>query len=344
MKNQIKQYEIDNKKLNDDLANLMNTLDTLERENLIFKNNTNKSSQLELIIDELDNWKNKYNKLTIENNTLKNDFESLNDKFNNLNDNIKIEEENNMSRMSFKVPILDDNNLTLLFEFIKNTINNQLQDIQRVGDNDSQIKHQEWTEKSISNLPKNLTNIISKNPLVHEIINLMDNLSFIISKMNSPVIQKIEDTKMTMKSELSKPREMKNSFDPETWLKSLTFSQLVDVHDLICDLTSSIVDRNNDICCCSKKSELAKKPNRKLLEMNYEILSRKIVDLEEKQSKKDRQVHELRYALDREKAELAKISNEINRKNKINEFNDASVCRINNCMAKCSKHPNFNSK
>lgn len=112
------------------------------------------------------------------------------------------------------------------------------------------------------------------------------------------------------------------------------------MHDKICDLTASMIDRDRKL-----DSSIQKIPEFSL-EQSYEALDKRVAALQrqiaEKHSEAEEKVVKMRQTLRREQAELIRISEAMNRERKRNFVlqlaMDKSPCLMTNCKARCSKN------
>lgn len=124
--------------------------------------------------------------------------------------------------------------------------------------------------------------------------------------------------------------------------QSLPLTALADLHEKICELTSTVVRKDGDSPSRIQKSSTS-------LQQNYETLNRRIAALQrqivDKHLEAEGKVKNIREILRREQAELIKISEAMNRERKRNLALhltlDESTCWMNNCTAECSATQNI---
>ncbi|KAL0127805.1 hypothetical protein PUN28_003204 [Cardiocondyla obscurior] len=101
------------------------------------------------------------------------------------------------------------------------------------------------------------------------------------------------------------------AFDPESWLKSLTLTQLAELHDKICLLTSNMVQRDSSPAA-SDRSAINRDHSGDRLQADYDALNRRIAALQkqiaEKQIEAGWKLQELKRTLHLEQANLIQIS------------------------------------
>ncbi|KMQ97413.1 major antigen-like protein [Lasius niger] len=104
------------------------------------------------------------------------------------------------------------------------------------------------------------------------------------------------------------------AFDPESWLKSLTLTQLAELHDKICLLTSNMVQQDSGPAAYDRLA--INWDYGDPLQADYDALNRRIAALQkqivEKQIEAGWKLQELRRALRLEQANLIRISDRMN--------------------------------
>ncbi|KAI4504407.1 hypothetical protein M0802_000878 [Mischocyttarus mexicanus] len=162
-------------------------------------------------------------------------------------------------------------------------------------------------------------------PIFHE---LSDNIHRIEIE-----IQKLDDLRKSMREEdenlkeklmeedIPEDKEPLVSFDPDAWLKSLTLTQMADLHDKICLLTSSMVRNDSDKPSFDTVFTVPC-PGRGPSQEDYDVLNKRIAALQrqiaEKQMEASWKLQELKRALRFEQANLIRISDEMNLERKRN--------------------------
>ncbi|XP_046822126.1 myosin-2 heavy chain-like [Vespa crabro] len=123
-----------------------------------------------------------------------------------------------------------------------------------------------------------------------------------------------------MEDELLEEEE-KPPLDVDDWLKSLTLTEMADLHDKICLLTSSMVRDDRDAPTCIT-AFIGPFPGQSPSQEDYDVLNKRIAALQrqitEKQMEASWKLQELKRALRFEQANLIRISDEMNLERKRN--------------------------
>lgn len=105
-------------------------------------------------------------------------------------------------------------------------------------------------------------------------------------------------------------------------LQSLTLTQLAELHDKVCLLTSSMVQRDGPAVGRDRSRTINRERSGDPLQADYDALNRRIAALQrqiaEKQIEAGRKLQELRQALRLEQADLIRIAERMNLERKRN--------------------------
>ena len=133
-------------------------------------------------------------------------------------------------------------------------------------------------------------------------------------------------------------------------MKSLTLTQLAELHDKICLITASLVEADGSSTCSDRVVSENKIENQQIsessencLERDYETLNKRIAALQKQISEKEceaaRKMYEMKNILRQEQMQLIKISEEMTQEKKRNlalqMTIDQDPCWISNCPAEC---------
>ncbi|KAG5347798.1 FAZ1 protein, partial [Acromyrmex charruanus] len=300
----------------------------------------------EQIDEEVDGTKDQSQRLLAANNALKiknmelksgldhcqAEKEHLNDEINNLSEKIKFLQ--SLSPIEAGVIKPDEcGDFVKANELLKKQIEKQYDAVQRVRDYiqfvdgkipvkpemattlDDDFEIERWIVPSIVELLRE-SQKLSENIYLAEIE--VQNIDRLLKLLNECKKEKENYIKQLLELgvEVTKVAGVDNgdklaAFDPESWLKSLTLTQLAELHDKICLLTSNMV-QDSTVCDCSM---INRDYGSDRLRADYDASNRRIAALQkkiaEKQIKAGWKLQELRRTLRIEQANLIQISERI---------------------------------
>ncbi|XP_015190531.1 PREDICTED: uncharacterized protein PFB0765w-like [Polistes dominula] len=233
-----------------------------------------------------------------------------------------------------KSTVSDDNDFIIeVIEALMKKIKQQNDGLSRVRD------YVMFLTGKIEEKPKMASAFEEDDDFVRRLISPFDKLLLIFHELSNNIyrveieIQELDDLRKSMREEdknlkkkfmeedISEDKEALDSFDSDVWLKSLTLTQMADLHDKICLLTSSMVRDDSDKPSIDTVFTVPC-PGRSPSQEDYDILNKRIAALQrqiaEKQMEASWKLQELKRALSFEQANLIRISDEMNLERKRN--------------------------
>ncbi|KAK0182471.1 hypothetical protein PV327_000611 [Microctonus hyperodae] len=326
-------------------------IERLNKEHVISTRIEDGQSSMQQLLDELDKCKKTVKNLREENNKMKSEFDKIQVDKNRLKPSIESRRPSQTSKERPDAPVHSDipamsNELTKTLGIIRIKMEKQSKGVQRMRKNIDNMLKQIWSESSEYTESEDTIVLDTMNPIIAEVLELSNDLStniFTTEKelMNlgrmwkaqwdenvklQKLVENLGNAETIQTSELQDENVGRNivSFDSESWLsifilQSLTLTQLADLHDKICLLTTSLVCED---CTSKNPHDNTVSTSYNQLQHSYDALNRKIAALQrqiaEKQTEAEKKVLDMRQTLRREQAELIKISKAMNQEKKRN--------------------------
>ncbi|KAK0164377.1 hypothetical protein PV328_003013 [Microctonus aethiopoides] len=310
-------------------------------------------SSMQQLFDELDKWKKTAEVLRKENNEMKSKFDKIQvDRNRSEPSRIDSRRPLQISNGRPDAPIQPNtsamsNELIKALDVVRMKMEKQRKGVQRMHKSIDNMLRQTWSESSnYIDDSDDLIMLDTMNPIIAEVLELSNDLSTNIfhtekELMNlsrvwkarwdeniklQKLVESLGNAETIKAKELQEENVRRNvgSFDSESWLSSLTLTQLAELHDKICLLTTSLVREDCYITVCTDNRDdiVNTSNNHDQLQYSYDVLNRKIAALQrqiaEKQTEAEQKVLDMRQVLRREQAELIQISEAMNQEKKRN--------------------------